>query len=274
MRGCFHTEPSDTKKYHCSAILTDGWHVRTTGHFSPEGIDEQHGFYSGEESNPPTLLDDYDLETSSPANADAAHWKTYMHELDCGDLSISGSDFTKMVFASVIMSESAGSSLIFPGVKVAYKRTQVAVLGIWIDVLALFHAVLFVNAFWRKVPGGPYMPVRRSKWLSNDISLHPTALYGNNQANNRQYKRAKQQLAISLLSLFGYVINSRLASPVLVFWLAGARCKRQLKSTAFEIRSFGILINFWVVPRPARSTGTRLFPSCRRMSKSHRKTSR
>ena len=50
-----------------------------------------------------------------------------MYELDCGDLGISGSDFTKIVFASVIMSESAGNSLVFPGVKVAYKRTQMAV---------------------------------------------------------------------------------------------------------------------------------------------------
>ena len=84
-------------------------------------------FYAGEDTYPPTLLADHNLQTSNPANADATHWTTYMYELDCGDLSISGSDFTKIVFASVIMSESAGNSLVFPGVKVAYKRTKVMV---------------------------------------------------------------------------------------------------------------------------------------------------
>ncbi len=84
-------------------------------------------YYGGEDSYPTNLLAEYNLQTADPANSDSTHWTTYMHELDGGDLSISGSDFTKMVFASVIMSESAGSSLVFPGVKVAYKRTQVAV---------------------------------------------------------------------------------------------------------------------------------------------------
>ena len=50
-----------------------------------------------------------------------------MHELDCGDLEIGGSDYTKMVFATVIMTEAAGKALVCPGVKVAYKRTKVAV---------------------------------------------------------------------------------------------------------------------------------------------------
>jgi len=67
------------------------------------------------------------IPPSNPANPDATHWTTYHHELDLGDLSISNSDFTKMVFASIIMTEAAGKALTCPGVKVAYKRTKVAV---------------------------------------------------------------------------------------------------------------------------------------------------
>jgi len=74
-----------------------------------------------------TVLDTHTLQTSNPANPDATHWTTYHHELDLGDLSISNSDFTKMVFASIIMTEAAGKALTCPGVKVAYKRTKVAV---------------------------------------------------------------------------------------------------------------------------------------------------
>ena len=48
-------------------------------------------------------------------------------EVDLGDLSISDSDYTKMVFASIIMTEDAGKPLTCPGVKVAYKRTKMAV---------------------------------------------------------------------------------------------------------------------------------------------------
>jgi len=83
--------------------------------------------YTGEAANPTTVLDTHTLQTSNPANPDATHWTTYHHELDLGDLSISNSDFTKMVFASIIMTEAAGKALTCPGVKVAYKRTKVAV---------------------------------------------------------------------------------------------------------------------------------------------------
>jgi len=42
-------------------------------------------------------------------------------------LAIGNSDFTKMVFATILMTEDAGKPLTCPGVKVAYKRTKVAV---------------------------------------------------------------------------------------------------------------------------------------------------
>ncbi len=84
-------------------------------------------YYAGEETNPPTPLPEFNLQTTNPANSDPTHWTTFMHEIDCGDLGVSGSDFTKMAFASVIMSETASKAVVFPGVKVAYKRTQVAV---------------------------------------------------------------------------------------------------------------------------------------------------
>ena len=84
-------------------------------------------FYAGESATPTVLLSEFSLETADPANGDPDKWTTYQHELDLGDLGISPSDFTKMVFASVIMTGAAGSAIVFPGVKVAHKRTRVAV---------------------------------------------------------------------------------------------------------------------------------------------------
>ncbi len=84
-------------------------------------------FYAGDAANPTTVLAEYTLQTNNPANASATHWTTYQYELDCGDLYISDSDFTKIVFASVIMTEAAGKALTMPGVKVAYKRTKIVV---------------------------------------------------------------------------------------------------------------------------------------------------
>ena len=46
----------------------------------------------------------------------------FSHEPEIG-----GSDFTKMVFAMIIMTETAEHAIVCPGVKLAYKRTQVAV---------------------------------------------------------------------------------------------------------------------------------------------------
>ena len=84
-------------------------------------------YYAGENSSPISSPIEFELQTSDPANSDATHWATYMHEIDCSDIFISGSDFTKMMFATVIMTEAASHALVFPGVKVAYKRTQMAV---------------------------------------------------------------------------------------------------------------------------------------------------
>jgi len=83
--------------------------------------------YSGNAAYPATVLAEHTLQTNNPANASATHWTTYQYELDCGDLFISDSDFTKMVFATILMTEDAGKPLTCPGVKVAYKRTKVAV---------------------------------------------------------------------------------------------------------------------------------------------------
>jgi hypothetical protein len=110
VRPCFQTPPNTSGR----ATLT----LRVTS--TPS-------FYAGEASYPPTVLAEYTLQTDNPANADLTHWTTYQHEIDCGDLSISDSDFTKMVFASIIMTEAAGHALTMPGVKVAYKRTKLAV---------------------------------------------------------------------------------------------------------------------------------------------------
>ena len=85
-------------------------------------------FYAGTATFQPTIVAEATaFQSESPANDDATHWTTLMHQLDCGDLEIGGSDYTKMVFATVIMTEAAGKALVCPGVKVAYKRTKVAV---------------------------------------------------------------------------------------------------------------------------------------------------
>ena len=76
---------------------------------------------------PTTVLAEHTLQTSNPANPDATYWTTYHYEIDCGDLAIGNSDFTKMVFATILMTEDAGKALVCPGVKVAYKRTKIAV---------------------------------------------------------------------------------------------------------------------------------------------------
>lgn len=84
-------------------------------------------FYVGSADYPVTIRDSHTLQSDNPANPSPTHWTTLMHELDVGDFSVSGSDFTAMPFAFVMMTEAAGKALVFPGVKVAYKRARVAV---------------------------------------------------------------------------------------------------------------------------------------------------